>query len=353
MDYSIYISSPQKKGNTFYNTVLKVLQSLFINFYNDNIDLFENSTNTTVLLRKFAQTDQFHGSYWSIELRYIIEELSNDHGSRELIFKLLNNYLVKSIISTDENILYSLDRRDYYLSYNSNIYPKDKKNIKVPPKKKTKTSVDRFPSQIRITNYADEIKATEHLFKIQQVESNIPLDVPKILKKLEDLGYNDWVCNSINEILVTPKQQGSYYTGSWESIYGLIYFDETDDIYLLLESLIHEASHQHFYMGEMIYSFSTDDKKKYYSSAVKTERPLRAILLAYHAFANVVIFYSSITELDWSKRYSYMKRSLAIVNQLNEHLSKNEDLTIQGQTIYNDLSSQISIINQIISEKSL
>ena len=58
------------------------------------------------------------------------------------------------------------------------------------------------------------------------------------------------------------------------------------------ESLVHEASHQHFFLAEMLGAVDDgSDKKLYYSPVVQRERPIDRILFAYHAFANVMLLY--------------------------------------------------------------
>ena len=58
------------------------------------------------------------------------------------------------------------------------------------------------------------------------------------------------------------------------------------------ESLVHEASHQHFFLAEMLGAVDDgSDTKLYYSPVVQRERPIDRILFAYHAFANVMLLY--------------------------------------------------------------
>lgn len=58
------------------------------------------------------------------------------------------------------------------------------------------------------------------------------------------------------------------------------------------ELLVHESSHQYLYLVERMGPVDDGtDPTLYYSPIKQCGRPIRAILLAFHAFANVVLFY--------------------------------------------------------------
>src|SRR4030095_1007542 len=58
------------------------------------------------------------------------------------------------------------------------------------------------------------------------------------------------------------------------------------------ETLVHEASHQMANIRKRLGPLDDgSDDRGYFSPVKQTERPVDAILIAYHAFANVVLFY--------------------------------------------------------------
>jgi len=61
---------------------------------------------------------------------------------------------------------------------------------------------------------------------------------------------------------------------------------------LVAEMLVHEACHQYFYLVRRLGPVhDLADTQLYYSPAVDRERRLDRIVMAYHAFANVLCFY--------------------------------------------------------------
>jgi HEXXH motif-containing protein len=81
---------------------------------------------------------------------------------------------------------------------------------------------------------------------------------------------------------------------------------------LLGEALVHEAAHQHFYLGAFSIQYcehSTDSN--YFSPIKQTERPFWAVLMAYHAVVNIILYHARLLEGDFdpdrvcSRRYAY------------------------------------------------
>jgi len=64
--------------------------------------------------------------------------------------------------------------------------------------------------------------------------------------------------------------------------------------FAIAEMFVHEASHQYVHIATRIGPIvDGSDRSMYFSPVKGTERPISAILLAFHAFANVVLFYES------------------------------------------------------------
>src|SRR5262249_9893120 len=59
----------------------------------------------------------------------------------------------------------------------------------------------------------------------------------------------------------------------------------------LVDSLVHEASHHHYYILTKLGPVDDgSDANLYYNPFLEMDRPIGRILLAYHAFANVLLF---------------------------------------------------------------
>jgi hypothetical protein len=64
---------------------------------------------------------------------------------------------------------------------------------------------------------------------------------------------------------------------------------------LMAETLVHEATHQYFYVLSRLGPVEDGtDTNLYFSPFKNTGRPLRYIVLTYHAFGNVVLFYRGL-----------------------------------------------------------
>ena len=112
---------------------------------------------------------------------------------------------------------------------------------------------------------------------------------------LEQLGVSPlWVQSAIPILFITKQQKGISQSGSSELHKGLVYISRSNDLYEIAETLLHEACHQNFYLGNIEGALEEDDGVERYSEPVGGLRPIWRILLAYQAFANVAIFYSKV-----------------------------------------------------------
>jgi HEXXH motif-containing protein len=93
--------------------------------------------------------------------------------------------------------------------------------------------------------------------------------------------------------------------------------------------LIHEASHQYLeLLTKLGPTIDPQHKKLYYSPVKQCDRPLHKILLAYHAFANVMLFYRDAAACGLAD--SYFEN---LQNVLNEELSQLEQPLIKNEAI--------------------
>jgi hypothetical protein len=101
--------------------------------------------------------------------------------------------------------------------------------------------------------------------------------------------YLNWITRAIQYVVPVRAPNGSMVSGSQGHRPGEVYMTDALEPIKLAEMLIHEASHQHFqivtFLGPV--QDGTDDQL-YYSPVVQKPRPIDKVLLAYHAFANVL-----------------------------------------------------------------
>jgi len=158
--------------------------------------------------------------------------------------------------------------------------------------------------------------------------------------------YLDWVDKITNKIIVFDSDSDSHIkSGSWEEAMSLYNLSVNHDVYIIAELLVHESSHQYFNLLKKIDDFAKPHESLYYSAAVDKDRPLWAILIAYHAFANIVLFYRMLIEnkADWKEIIvEREKENMLLVNSLATHLVNNKYLTDTGKTLFLSLHERIT-----------
>jgi hypothetical protein len=108
--------------------------------------------------------------------------------------------------------------------------------------------------------------------------------------------YLLWVGNVIRELVPLRPRQGIFNNGSIDLAPGVICLSNSisnrDNPWSLAEVLVHEATHQYLYIARRLGSMDDGkDDALYFSPFRNTGRPIFNILITYHAFANVVLFY--------------------------------------------------------------
>jgi hypothetical protein len=104
--------------------------------------------------------------------------------------------------------------------------------------------------------------------------------------------YLPWVSHVVKDLIPLPLLDGVLNSSSDNFAPGVISITNQDLRCTLAEQLVHEATHQYLYilmrMGPMD---DGSDDTLYFSPFRNMGRPILYILFAYHAFANVLLFY--------------------------------------------------------------
>lgn len=141
--------------------------------------------------------------------------------------------------------------------------------------------------------------------------------------------YFDWVVRIIRRVAVLHSEQDLLRSGSHENQYGTIHISDNLRVLSLAEMLIHEASHQYLeLLRKLGPTVDPGTTKLYYSPVKQCDRPLHKILLAYHAFANVMLFYRDVDECGLTDDYF-----LNLQNVLNDELRQLEQPLIGNNAI--------------------
>jgi len=114
----------------------------------------------------------------------------------------------------------------------------------------------------------------------------------------------------------------------------------------LAETLVHEASHQYFYLLSRLEPVDDGtDKNLYYSPFAGTERSLDRILLAYHACGNILLLYRLCQQNGAPDDGYCAQREDAVMTQLAQlaaPLRNNFALTWVGRALYDPLVERLA-----------
>jgi HEXXH motif-containing protein len=109
----------------------------------------------------------------------------------------------------------------------------------------------------------------------------------------------DWAAQATRLIVpLRPRADGRVRSESLAHEIGSIYIDLSDPV-SFLESVVHESSHQHFYLFEQVSALvSSNTDAVFYSPLRKQMRPVRGVFLAYHALAGIAQLYRELLQTD-------------------------------------------------------
>ncbi|MCE8420978.1 HEXXH motif-containing putative peptide modification protein [Rhodovulum sulfidophilum] len=152
--------------------------------------------------------------------------------------------------------------------------------------------------------------------------------------------YEVWVRRLLNTLILTERLENRTCSGSWSDTSGTIYMSQPNSLLEVGEVLIHECAHQHFHLACRVLPMKTDGENgRYFSPPVGRDRPLDMILIAYHAFANVLTYYENAFEMSLGdqlshNRYRSFSQEVAV---LEGYLDDNAGLSELGRTIFSML----------------
>jgi HEXXH motif-containing protein len=157
--------------------------------------------------------------------------------------------------------------------------------------------------------------------------------------------YLSWVGRVVRNIVPLHASGSCMRSASETSQPGVIQMSFRGPSTALAEMLVHEGTHQ--YMSLLCQLGELDDGSDptlYYSPIRQTGRPIRRILIAYHAFANVLLFYRSCAAAGPDSD-QYCRRSEKILvpqlEQLEMALRTSRALTPLGRALWEPLAAQI------------
>ncbi|GAB4197056.1 MAG: hypothetical protein OHK0022_15060 [Roseiflexaceae bacterium] len=152
--------------------------------------------------------------------------------------------------------------------------------------------------------------------------------------------YLPWVQRVFRQVFALRQVEG-IRNGSYEHAFGLVYVSHYLDAVTLAETLIHESAHQYANLIAHLSPLSNgSDPNKYYSPAVRTMRSIDRVLIAYHAFANVLLFYRMCLQAGAISAADYAfheRRMIDLIGPLEEPLRTSPGLTAVGRALADPL----------------
>lgn len=154
--------------------------------------------------------------------------------------------------------------------------------------------------------------------------------------------YYHWVCRILRYLGVVKSPEDIMRSGSLDWFWGAVTVSNNQNPLSICEMLIHECSHQYFNLVSRL-GEPSNNPNLYYSPFPRAQRPIKKILLGYHAFGNVFLFYReclSDTALaaECERRMRAVQNDLSIVQDL---VSDSQNWTPIGQALIRPLVRRI------------
>lgn len=198
---------------------------------------------------------------------------------------------------------------------------------------------------------SDDPQGFEGVRPVRSIDATTVRTFARAFEILREVGadYLDWVERVLRVILVCERPESSWMvSGSAAMLPGVVHVSYPAGAMDMADALVHECAHQNFYLLEHLDAFDdgTDDRL-YWSAPVRRERPLSKILMAYHAFANVLLFYDALRVAgadDEGYVDRHERRLVDLVAQLDAPLRENCALTELGRMLYTSLADRLALL---------
>jgi hypothetical protein len=156
--------------------------------------------------------------------------------------------------------------------------------------------------------------------------------------------YYTWVTRVVRRLVIVEAPPSTLRSGNLEGHYGTFYISSCSDPVSVAEMLVHESSHQYYHILTTMEDVTDkSDPATYYSPFVRRLRTLDRILVAYHAFANVYLFYqkcSASKEHDRRDRRDF-EELVNDVRAVEKIVIESDKLTPVGRAIAEPLYQEM------------
>jgi HEXXH motif-containing protein len=191
------------------------------------------------------------------------------------------------------------------------------------------------------------------LYKSKEDETTAAVQVVSVCRAAIDFiragsdSYLPWVTRVLRDLILLPPSPGITHSGSDKASPGAICLSEVNDRCAVGEMLVHEATHQYFHILNRLGPVDDGtDSTLYFSPFKNADRPIAFILIAYHAFGNVLLFYKKArTRVLAATENRYIDLRIQLLEQqldtLEDALRRTKALTPLGRALWKPLYEQI------------
>ena len=195
----------------------------------------------------------------------------------------------------------------------------------------------------------DTLSSKEHLFVTQVLH-----DALDVLDRFAP-DYSLWVLRLLREIVPLESASDCMRSGSSVAEPGSCHMSFRNGPVALAEMLVHETTHQYYYLITRFGPVDDGtDQQLYYSPAKQCGRPIAYILIAYHAFANVLLFSRQCLAAGHKDEDGHLHRNVDTLTgwteTLDEALQKTNALTGCGLALWLPLARELQVKNDLANE---
>ncbi len=167
-----------------------------------------------------------------------------------------------------------------------------------------------------------------------------PIEKSLRLLKEHSPRYHQWVSRVLRNLIIVQAPEHHLQSGNFDGTLGMFYISHCDEPLLVAEMLVHECSHQYYHaLVQLEEVADPSDTRTYYSPFVQKQRPLERILVAYHAFANVYLFYRDFLDSGYCapEECVGLKELIEDLGSVEKVMVETDKLTTVGRALADPL----------------
>jgi hypothetical protein len=161
--------------------------------------------------------------------------------------------------------------------------------------------------------------------------------------------YVEWVARLLRFIVPLSPTPGMFRNASNPNCCSCVMMTIHPDAPRIGETFVHEASHQYF---DLLESFTPllngNETREFWSPPRRENRPLRGILIAYHAFVNCLVYYQLQMAKGMYPPSDFGRTFDELVDwkdQMEVHLAGTDGLTAAGTELWLRLRERASLLD--------